>query len=607
MRIDTRNLEEKFKRGLAALQAELGLETGGGLMLYAKRGEAFSVRSDGKTATITYAREAEFYRGVMRLCQNSGANVSEPCKFDMLGVMADNSRNAVLRPESVRQLVRKLALLGMNTLMLYTEDTYEVEGEPYFGYLRGRFTQAEIKELDAYARDFGVELVPCVQTLAHLNAAMRWAQYRGIVDFGDILLVGEERTYELIENMFRSLSRAFTSRKIHIGMDEAHMLGLGRYLDKHGYHDRADIMIMHIKRVVALAEKYGFEPMMWSDMFFRLAFEGDYYSKDGLPAEMKAIIPKNVSMVYWDYYTTDKEAYDRNLKRHQDMGSRVAYAGGAWTWMGFTPQNGFSLRANDAAISACLDNGVRDLLLTMWGDDGAECPPFSVMPALTAAAQKAYGASDTKDVFSVVMGCAYDDFMRLDAANELGGEADTTNPSKYMLYNDCFNGIFDSTVEGGEAERYLAHAEALKEAGKRAGGWKYLFDTQEALCRVLADKYDLGIRTRAAYRAGDRKAAGALTGTYDTVIKNVRALYEAFRAQWMRVNKPHGFDVQDQRFGGLLLRLEHCRQRLASFASGAIDRIEELDEELLAFAEQVKGKKRLNFNVWKDTVSVNPI
>ena len=73
---------------------------------------------------------------------------------------------------AVKKLIRKLALLGYSELQLYTEDTYEVEGEPYFGYLRGRYSRAELREIDAYAKLFGIELVPCIQTLAHLRLSL---------------------------------------------------------------------------------------------------------------------------------------------------------------------------------------------------------------------------------------------------------------------------------------------------------------------------------------------------------------------------------------------------------------------------------------------------
>ena len=49
-----------------------------------------------------------------------------------LGTMIDCSRNAVASVESVKKWIDLTSSIGYNTLMLYTEDTYEVSGEPYF-------------------------------------------------------------------------------------------------------------------------------------------------------------------------------------------------------------------------------------------------------------------------------------------------------------------------------------------------------------------------------------------------------------------------------------------------------------------------------------------
>jgi len=48
----------------------------------------------------------------------------------MLGVMFDCSRNAVLTVDSVKRYANILKKMGYNTLMLYTEDTYEIDGHP---------------------------------------------------------------------------------------------------------------------------------------------------------------------------------------------------------------------------------------------------------------------------------------------------------------------------------------------------------------------------------------------------------------------------------------------------------------------------------------------
>ena len=50
--------------------------------------------------------------------------------FERNGAMVDMSRNAVMNVESVKCLFRKMALMGFNTFMLYTEDTYEIDGYP---------------------------------------------------------------------------------------------------------------------------------------------------------------------------------------------------------------------------------------------------------------------------------------------------------------------------------------------------------------------------------------------------------------------------------------------------------------------------------------------
>ena len=162
------------------------------------------------------------------------------------GVMLDMSRNAVMKPAMVKKYVDYLAAFGYNMLQLYTEDTYQVCDEPYFGYLRGGYTKEELQDIDAYCKAKGVELIPCVQTLAHVSTIFKYAPYRNIRDHGDILLIDDPRTYQLIDNIFRSLAESFSSRKVHIGMDEAHMVGLGKYFDLHGLVDRHELLKKHL-------------------------------------------------------------------------------------------------------------------------------------------------------------------------------------------------------------------------------------------------------------------------------------------------------------------------------------------------------------------------
>ena len=307
--------------------------------------------------------------------------------FQHFGVMIDCSRNAVMKVEYLKIFINYLQKMGYNTLGLYMEDTYEVKGEPYFGYLRGRYTIQELQEVDEYARKCGIELIPCIQTLAHFTA-MDKGIYREIIDCEDILLIDEPKSYEFIEKIFQSLSKAFSSRNINIGMDEAFMVGRGKYLDEHGYCNRTEILVRHLKKVSEIAKKYGFQTQMWSDMFFRLVSGGEYYINNApISDDVKKMIPKNVELCYWDYYHTEKEVYDQMLKKHLEFDSNIWFAGGSWTWNGFAPLGGFTLKTMKPAMESVREYGIQNVLITMWGDNGAECSVFSQLHTLYAIRQ----------------------------------------------------------------------------------------------------------------------------------------------------------------------------------------------------------------------------
>ena len=213
--------------------------------------------------------------------------------------MLDCSRDAVYTVETLGKFFKLISAMGYSTVQLYTEDTFEVEGEPYFGYLRGRYSETELKEIDRLAAANGLELIPCIQTLAHLGGITRWEdEYMRCTDADGILLADDDRTYTLIEHIFASLAKCFTSRRVNIGMDEAHMIGLGRYLGRNGFVNRVDLLLRHLNRVLEIAEKYGFRPMMWSDMFFRLISGGEYEaSGKDIPPEIAAKIPQNLDLI----------------------------------------------------------------------------------------------------------------------------------------------------------------------------------------------------------------------------------------------------------------------------------------------------------------------
>ena len=121
-----------------------------------------SVVAFGAGKTVCYARRCDALRLVGRLLAGESPSAPERGPFDRFGVMIDLSRNAVMKVEYAKSVLERLAILGYDYAMLYTEDVYELPGEPYFGMLRGRLTAADVRAIDDHAAALGIELVPCL-------------------------------------------------------------------------------------------------------------------------------------------------------------------------------------------------------------------------------------------------------------------------------------------------------------------------------------------------------------------------------------------------------------------------------------------------------------
>ena len=519
--------------------------------------------------------------------------------FDNLAVMVDCSRNAVRKVETLKKFMHHISQLGYNGIWLYMEDVYEIPEEPYFGHQRGRYSQSELREITAYARELGLKCIPAIQTLAHLNGITRWRRFNpSVLDTDDILLIDEPQTYDLIEKMFKSLSECFNTDEINIGMDEAFRVGLGRYMQIHGYTDRATIIVKHLQRVVEIAGKYGFnKPIMWNDMFVRLANKGDYLNADkaNVPSEILSMIPENITLAAWNYYSLDEQFYNKMLTMQKKFNRPLYYTSGAISWLGVTPMNKYSMKQNAVAIKACKEQGVRNYTVAIWGDDGAECSLFATLPTLAYVASLAKGASDYKQKFKELFGVKFDDYIRLDLPNEVIKPAKMfgiSQASRYMLYNDCLQGLYDSTVTECDGDKFKSVALKLSRLAKD-GEWAYIFKTQLALSRILCYKYELTTKTRKAYLEKDNEALRKIADSdYKKVLKHLDEYYEAFRYQWYKENKPQGFEVQDHRIGGLKQRLINGRRIIKQYLNGEIDGIAELEEPVLSVVcnEEMDGK-----------------
>lgn len=597
------------------------------------------VAYDGSSLVISGQQAVHFYRGLhlalmeKALEQRETFEITEKIAFDETGIMLDCSRNAAPALPFLKEVIRLCAACGIGQLYLYMEDLYEIPEEPYFGAFRGRYKREELQELDAYGRNFGVELIPTIQTLAHLHTYLRWNQSARYRDTEDILLAGSPDTEMLVRRMIRNASMPFSTKKIHVGMDEAAMLGLGQYLRNNGYRERYRIMTDHLEMVCRICEELGVEPMMWSDMFFRLKSpSGGYYDlpedtefilSDAQPGA-KIQIPGNLSLVYWDYYHHDGSDYEKNIRLHRKLTDRIVFAGGGWTWNGLSPNYRKAERTLAEGVRACREQGIRKLFCTFWFDNGAETPVRTLFFSALYFARLCYPPEkeDTErktlaDIhfnkwLELLTGYSPEAWRILDKFDSPAGilpdNECADNPSKFLFYQDVMLGLFDEQTKGMGLDKYyrgLAKELELVTEGRAETPEKELFIYYRTVAQLLAEKAELGTEIRQTYLENDRKKMKKLCEKTGFCVEKVREMKELRGKIWFEECRPFGYEVLDIRFGGVAVRLESARRRLEAWISGEVEHLEELEEDRLPYAvdRQNKDHRLCAAPLWEYIVS----
>lgn len=595
----TGQMPEAWQEALAVLEEDLGMALDpNGIEVSCQQGGGLAVESDGKAVQLTWETPVQFYRALSLIPQPlTSCSIREKARFETAGIMFDCSRNAVLKPEAMRFFLRKMALMGLNMGMMYTEDTYEVPEQPFFGYKRGRYTYEELKALDDYAHILGIELCPCIQALGHLKRILHWPAFRHLRDNDEVLLADLDETYVLLEQMIRAASAPYRSKRIHLGMDEAFGVGLGAHLTRYGYEDPHSVIGRHLKRVLEITDKYGLNAMMWSDMYFHL--DGRDYHSEGLPSEKaKQAVDPRITLVYWDYYHAKEEEYADALYKHAQFGVPTVFAGGIWTWIGPAPSYTTAIQNTVPALTACMKAKVPLVLATAWGDNGAETNLTAALLAMQLYGEMTYtGVYDEAALGQRFRRCCQADaqaFLDLSLFNTVPGmgghPADPVNACKFLLYQDPLVQLFEADTAGFDLSGHFSGL-VQKFAGyaKENPQYSLLFDFYTALAHALALKCVWHENAGAVVRSSDRERAAALAEDIPATIEALDALRVIWRKLWESTNKPNGFEIIEVRLGGVTARMSTAGEKMRAFAAGEVDTIPELTEESLLCKRRPDG------------------
>lgn len=559
------------------------------------RPDELSVQKNGSQFTVLYGKNSAAARGLGFAL--AGKECGESVWFDTFGVLLDCSRTGVVTVEHFRHWLRRMALFGYNMAMLYTKDAYQLPGEPYFGYMRGAYSLEEMRAVDAYAKKLGIEMVASIQALGHLEPQLRWPAYAKICDTNTVMLVDEPETYRLIDKMLTFWSQAFDSRRIHLGMDETFDLGRGRFLDQHGWERPFDIYNRHLAKVNRLCEKYKFKPIIWSDMYFSFAAKNrDCYARDAhVPEDVKAAIPKNVQLSYWDYYHRTEDIYLEKL-REQSTFNRTApfMASGIWTWQQFW----YDFEQTEATVAPCIEacrkTGVREIVFTLWGDDGGYCEFDSAFAGMAwcAAYANNRGNADAKYVaplFRAVCSADYQIQILAGKMKRVIGPVGSDIPPIYpapVMWDDPLMGMiwheyehYLKTVWPDTLEYWKTLRDELEPArGDRAAG---RIDHAWNVLNVLVKKVEFRCALLNAYATRDHAELQTLSRkAIPDLLDAIHSFSDSFRSQWIRSFKPYGLEIMQIRMAGLAERYRETGRRIDALLNGESADIEELDQNI---------------------------
>ncbi len=596
---------EKFLPGMAEIQQQLGfvLDDSGYEITCVCEGEGIAVEIAGNKAKLSYGKDCQFFRGfslAVQYVDGEDRTIRVEPQFRRYGTM-QNTSSHVMSVKGVKDLIIQHALMGYDYLELYTEICYEIPEEPYFGYMKGRFSQAELRELAQFGDKLFVELVPCIQTLGHMADLFKWGKFYEYSDIAGTLLADYEPTYELIEKMLRSLKSCYTSTRINLGMDEAYFMGKGRY---HWFvddtlPDPSMMYIRHLKRVLEIAKKVGFTDLaIWYDNLFEINYKGYINPPLWLWKDFKKEITDNfpeVRLIFWNYVIQDADEFCRIVSYIRQLSPEVSFASMVHGYTSFAPENDITASLVETAKAGCKACGIDDLMITWWGGKSSSLAQLGGYYHYIENCGENSGY-DFNEHARFLFGYTYDELCVLDLPNKIEantgatGMAEGNNPCFYILAEDPLLGIMDSHIPEDTAATYASHAQKLGELAKRDSMFSYIFKFEEVLCDTLAHKADLAKLVKKAYDMGDKEALRKLAvEKLPVVVEKMDAFRDAYYAYWNTYNRHMGWERYENMLGGHIYRLKKVADLLLAYADGKVERIEELEQTRLPVSPAKAG------------------
>ncbi len=499
------------------------------------------------------------------------------------GLMLDCSRNAVPKVEYLKEVLTRLALMGLNHFCLYTEDTYEVADEPLIGYGRGKYTKLEIRELVEFCEGIGITMFPCIQVLGHLEQVLKYGKYYKYRDTERVLNACDEKTYGFIEKIISEAISPYKTDMIHLGMDECWGIGRGNAFKENTPIKPLEIYARHVARVAEICKKKGLRPIMWGD--FVIGMSGEKEMDD----HETRILPKYMIMNYWNYNHQEKQKYLDEIKKYKKLDYDPIVSPGLQNWGRYWVNQDMVEKTVKPCMEAVHELGIKRVLMTMWGDDGNEnlfegnylSLSYFLSRCVKISPDDEFWKLKAMKICSVPV-AKFAKFRDLDVLHRMPGlKKEYFKPtSKMLFYDDPLYGIVNRMFLNDKiSDVYMKISKFYKNAEKTADRYSDLFRLASLYSSIISLKFRICMESRNAYASRKKLKLKSQLKELSRLEDKIEKFHKLYRKLWLRERKPFGLEVMDQRFGGMIARVRVMRETLKKYLDGKIGSIPEYELE----------------------------
>lgn len=313
------------------------------------------------------------------------------------GFLLDISRDQIPTLDSLKELVRLMWLIKLNHLELYVEG-FSLE-LPQFSDLPvdHPLTLAEYSELEAYASQFGIDLVPNMNTFGHMTEWLKLDKYRQLAEcesgyrlFGypfppSTLNPTDPASTLLVKNMLAPLLETSNSGFFHLNADEPFELSQGKSKELCEEKGLGSVYLDFLLPLFTWVQSQGKQPIIWGDVLAN-------------HPEILRRFPKSVIVTDWGY--DHDHDFETPAKRFESERIPFLCAPGTSSWNSFASRRFDMLESTVHAVKAAKNHGGLGILMTDWGDFSHPQPFIVSLHGLVFGAACSWRECDKSQDFS---------------------------------------------------------------------------------------------------------------------------------------------------------------------------------------------------------------